>query len=51
VRTVPVVKTDNRGCRLFFCVNVMFICESSVSGKDRMQRISCMFFCEPDIYL
>jgi hypothetical protein len=44
------VRIDFRGFRLCLCVIVLFICEGSVLGEDRVQGIYNMF-CDFDIYL
>jgi hypothetical protein len=48
---VSVVRTECRGFRLCFCVNLIFVSESSARGEDGVQGIKIMFVCDCDIYL
>jgi hypothetical protein len=45
-----VVRSDCRGFRLCLFVIVIFICESTVGGKDRLQGIYT-FFCVIVIFI
>jgi hypothetical protein len=51
VRTVFVVRAGCSGFRLYFCVIIIFIYESSAHGEDRLQAIYTIFVCDCDIYL
>jgi hypothetical protein len=44
-----VLRTECRGFRLFFCVIVIFICESNALREDRLQGVYTLFVCDCDI--
>jgi hypothetical protein len=46
-----VVRADCWGLRLYLCVIVLFICEISVCGDERLHGILNIFPCDCDIYL